>query len=389
MRIGIVTGEYPPMEGGVGAFTRELSLALKDLGHEIHIVTTAIGDAQGPVQERGLAVHRQIPRWGRMGIQKAGRLLEQITPDIVNLQYEIAAYGMSGWINLLPGALMRKAMAPLVVTFHDLLPPYLFPKAGMLRQQTVWRLARHADAIIATNAEDRRMLEPKVGSRGIPVRTIPIGSNISSDVAPDYDRASYRARYGWAHHDLVVGFFGFMNRSKGIEALLRAVALLRSRGDRVQLLFIGGRIGTSDATNASYADEIDGMIDDLGLAPVVHRTGFASQREVSAALKSVDVCALPYRDGANLRRGTLHAALAHGCAIITTTPRAIVPELAEGANIVLVPPDDPGALADAICTVGADTGLRAQLGSGAAELAARFTWPRIAAKTAAFFETLV
>jgi hypothetical protein len=28
MRIGIITGEYPPMEGGVGAFTQELSLRM-------------------------------------------------------------------------------------------------------------------------------------------------------------------------------------------------------------------------------------------------------------------------------------------------------------------------------------------------------------------------
>ena len=39
LKIGIVTGEYPPHQGGVGDFTREIAHALADLGHEVHIVT--------------------------------------------------------------------------------------------------------------------------------------------------------------------------------------------------------------------------------------------------------------------------------------------------------------------------------------------------------------
>ena len=40
MRIGLVTGEYPPLEGGVGAFTEQLARALHARGHEIHVITT-------------------------------------------------------------------------------------------------------------------------------------------------------------------------------------------------------------------------------------------------------------------------------------------------------------------------------------------------------------
>ncbi|MEZ4516231.1 MAG: glycogen/starch synthase [Chloroflexota bacterium] len=34
----MVTGEYPPMEGGVGAFTEQLAQALAALGHEVHVI---------------------------------------------------------------------------------------------------------------------------------------------------------------------------------------------------------------------------------------------------------------------------------------------------------------------------------------------------------------
>ena len=388
MRIGIITGEYPPMEGGVGAFTQELSLALHHLGHQIHILTSGTDAAGEQTVEAGLMVRRTVPHWGVSGIRQACGWLQALSPDVASLQYEPAAYGMKGWITALPRLLQRSPHPPLVITFHDLLPPYLFPKAGPLRQWSVWQMARRAAACIATNREDQQALTPVLGPEGPPIRLIPIGSNIATALPPGYDRERTRNRYGFGPRDLVVGFFGFINRSKGIETLLEAVARLRDADHPIHLLLVGGRTGTSDAANARYADEVDGLIRDLHLESRIHRTGFAAHQDVSAALRAIDVCALPYRDGANLRRGTLHAALAHGCAIVTTTPNLPVAELQHEAGALLVPPETPPALAEAILRLGADTALRRRLSAAAAELAGRFSWPAIAAETAVLFETL-
>ena len=43
MKIGLITGEYPPQQGGVGDFTRELARALIAAGHEAQVITTAAG----------------------------------------------------------------------------------------------------------------------------------------------------------------------------------------------------------------------------------------------------------------------------------------------------------------------------------------------------------
>jgi glycosyltransferase involved in cell wall biosynthesis len=393
MRICLITGEYPPMEGGVGAFTQALAGALKVLGHDLSIVTTALdADHSGKqaisVDEDGITVYRSVASWRRRGVAQAVKIVEEIAPDIINLQYEVAAYGMKGWVTRLPDLLQHRLTSPTCVTFHDLLPPYLFPKAGSLRQRSVWHLASAADGAIVTNAEDLQYLTAELQSRGstTPVQMIPIGSNINTEVTPDYDREAYRARYDWGAGELVIGFFGFLNRSKGVNALIEALSLLRSRGHRAKLLFIGGRTGTSDSTNAAYAAEIDALIEELHLTPHIRRTGFASQEEVSAALYAVDVCALPYRDGANLRRGTLHAALAHGCAIVTTTPTAPLSELENDVHAIFVTPDSADALANALAMVGTDVALRNRLGKAAATLAQRFTWPQIAAESVAFFE---
>jgi len=389
MRIAIVTAEYPPLEGGVGDFTRQLGLALTAQGHEIHILTNLDGKPD-ITQEDGVTIHREIGDWGWACHHRINRWIHKLAPEIVNIQYQAAAYQMRGGINLFPRWQGRDLEAPLVTTFHDLLPPYLFPKAGPLRQWAVWQMARYCDGVIVTNDEDYTTLSQSLdaGGQRPQTRLIHIGSNIAPSPPPDYDRCIWRSHHRLPDDALLVGFFGFLNASKGVKTLLNALAHLVEAGMPVYLVFIGGRTGSSDITNLTYADEIDALIAALGLQERVLRTGFTTPTEVSAALLAADICVLPYRDGASLRRGTLHACLAHGLPIITTTPRAPIPALQDGENLLLVPPQDPAALAEAILRLWHEPDLRLHLGQQAAALAAEFSWERIAAHTVEFFRQL-
>ena len=53
------------------------------------------------------------------------------------------------------------AGVPVVVTFHDLRVPYLFPKAGRLRPAAVTHLARAAAGVIATDPADEAELKQR------------------------------------------------------------------------------------------------------------------------------------------------------------------------------------------------------------------------------------
>jgi len=66
-----------------------------------------------------------------------------------------------------------------------------------------------------------------------------------------------------------------------------------------------------------------------------------------------------------------------------------VPELRHGENILLVPPDAPVALAEAIARLAVDAGLRRRLGEGAARLTQDFTWGKIAEKTETLYEEIL
>ncbi len=47
MHIMFVTGEYPPQQGGVGAYTAELGRALVEQGVRVSVVTSSAVDASG------------------------------------------------------------------------------------------------------------------------------------------------------------------------------------------------------------------------------------------------------------------------------------------------------------------------------------------------------
>jgi len=164
----------------------------------------------------------------------------------------------------------------------------------------------------------------------------------------------------------------------GGEELVRALARAPARH---ALLMIGGRVGTSDPTNEGYAARVERLIAELGVGDRVKWTGYVSTEQVSAALLSADILVLPYRDGISFRRGSLHAALAHGCPILSTVPRVEIPELDEGENVLLVPPRDPGALCQAARQAEQDPVLRRRIGDGARALASHFSWERIAERT--------
>ncbi len=392
MRVLLVTGEYPPMQGGVGDYTHELGVALGELGAEVHVLTSqaAQGDHPGPPSSSAEPrVHARVPRWGWRTWGVLREMIRGLRPDVVHVQYQAAAYGLHPALNLMPYGLLRQGLpARLAVTFHDLRVPYLFPKAGPLRRWAVLRLARIADLAVATNTADFQELRMSGGVRRLEL--IPIGSNIRGQPPPGYDRAAWRARLGLDAGDVLLGYFGFLNASKGGETLIRALAELVRRGVPARLLMIGGQVGASDPTNAAYLQRVRALIDRLGMAARVHWTGYVSQAEVSGHLLAVDVCVLPYQDGASFRRGSLMAALAHGLPIVTTRPPREYPEpeppgrsmprLIDGGNVLLVPPEDPLAIADAVQRLLAAPALRATLAREARRLAEAFRWDGIAAR---------
>lgn len=373
------------MRGGVGGYTKELSRALAQQGLEVSIITSRKG---GPEGVEWAQVFPVVSRWGWNSWQAVIDIMKSVRPQILHIQYQTAAFGMHPAINFLPLRLrLMRGELRSVVTFHDLRVPYLFPKAGSARIWVTKALARWTDAVIVTNREDEIRMEEYLPD--LERYLVPIGSNIPAHPPPGYRRDVKRAQWGVGPETTLLSYFGLLNESKGAETLVRALDALMGRGYEMVLLMVGGRIGASDPTNLAYAERVERLIDQLGLGGRIFWTGYIDQEEVSANLLASDICVLPYRDGASLRRGSFMAALAHGLAIVSTYPQVEIPELIEGENIILVPPDDVEALAERIASLVSDRGKRQRLAQGARDLAGAFTWEGIAKETVSIYRQLL
>ncbi len=381
MRIGIITGEYPPMQGGVGAYTQILARNLLELGHHVNIIAP-----EGSIENtHNISLDAVVTSWNLLTLFKIRQWASRNALDVVCLQFETAAYNMSAWIHFLPHLLGK---IPLIVTFHDLLVPYLFPKAGQIRHWIMRHLARSTDAIIMTNQEDLMTLGD-INTRTL----IPIGSNIETNLPDGYDREAWRNKAGVATDDFLIAFFGFMNRTKGVEILLEDVAIIRDYYNYpIKIIMIGGRTGDSDPSNIQYAQDIDHLIEKYALTDHIHWTGYVDEKQVSAYLTASDAVALPFRDGASYRRGSLMAAIHHSTAIITTEPNVYIPLFVNGENMLLAPMQvlDENCppyihISQEILRLYRDRELREHLRKGAKALSTHFEWRNIAENHISFF----
>jgi glycosyltransferase involved in cell wall biosynthesis len=365
------------MLGGVGAYTRILAHTMAKQGHEVFILTTV----QAREDEARIRLSPKIRQWSIGSLNTIRQWAAESRLDVINIQYQTAAYRMSPWIHFIPDNLRK---LPVVTTFHDLRFPYLFPKAGRMRDWIVMHLARASDGAIATNHEDMQRLSD------LPCTAlIPIGSNILQPLPPDFDPQMWRAKAGAAANDLLLAHFGLVNHSKGLDILLEALAILRTDDVPARIVIIGGDAGSSDSTNVNYHREIQAMIERLDLTSYVHITGFLDEETVGKFLAASDMVALPFRDGASYRRGSLMAAIRYGCPIVTTQPTVNIPTFVNGENMLLVPPGDTQGLVEAIHLLHQSPELRKRLKQGASRLASNFDWSQLGQDTVAFFERVI
>ena len=376
--------------GGVADYTAQLAEQLKARGCALQIITTAVPGVRASEEIS------PIPHWTPGSIRQITRVICGFRADIVHLQYQTAAFGLSWVANALPALLRAQGIrAPLITTFHDLRPPYLFPRAGRLRPLATHLLLGGSRMSIFTEPADLVRAHPRR-----PSFWIPIGAGVAADPQQVPSRSHARNRLGIDAETQVVAFFGFVNHSKGVEVLIRAAERLLHQARDIVVLFIGEGVGASDPTNRVTLREVEEEAARRGVARHMLHTGPLSSAEVSCALAAADCAALPFSDGASLRRSSLLTCLAHGVPVVTTIPTP-TPTLAHGhliepfteqsgvalgeERMVLVPRGDDAELARRVAELLDDPARRDQLGEAGRALAARLSWPRIAEATLAVY----
>jgi glycosyltransferase involved in cell wall biosynthesis len=163
---------------------------------------------------------------------------------------------------------------------------------------------------------------------------------------------------------------GRLVEKKGHDTMLEAGVLLRDRGLAFRIEVIG---------EGPLRVQLEETIRRLGLNGQVALLGSRDHGEVRAAYDRAHVFVLPCRQTSVGDRDGLPVAIVEAMAVgvpVVSTPVAGIPELVrDDISGILVPPDDPARLADAVERVLSDAALRSRLIAGGRAVASRYNLP--------------
>jgi glycosyltransferase involved in cell wall biosynthesis len=161
-----------------------------------------------------------------------------------------------------------------------------------------------------------------------------------------------------------IGFVGRLVRSKRIDHIIRAFALVAASRPEAELWIVGGGSDTVTAGLRALAES-------LGCAGRVHFTGYVSAQERDAIVASLDCLAM-----ASVREGwgmVVSEAGRFGVPSVAYDVDGLRDAVVDGQTGLLVPEQTPDALAAAMERVIADRELRDRLGAGAAAYIEEFS----------------
>lgn len=226
-----------------------------------------------------------------------------------------------------------------------------------------------ADRVVVVS----RVLERTLVAQGVPAAKILVNPNaVDPDLfGPHVDGTVVRQKLGFAPEDVVVGFSGTFGLWHGIPTLAATLAPLAGSRPQVRWLLIG---------DGPLRNLVDSAVQEHELTDRVRLPGLVPHARMPAYLAACDIVVSPHgrqADGSEFFGSPtkLFEYMAAGRPIVASAVGQIADVLEHERTALLVLPDDPTALADAITRLVDDADLRARLGDAARTAAVeRHTW---------------
>lgn len=379
MRV-VLVGPTHPYKGGIAQHTTLLAHRLAAAGHEVDLWSWSEQYPQRlyPGQQRVPDDQPELPVYPRTsyplswrrpdGWLRAGRRMAGYDVAVVVVVTPVQAPAYLAMISALRA---RSGTGPrrrtrVVALCHNVLP-HERGKADLPLTKAV--LSR-ADALLVHSEQEKTKAESlaKPHAKIVVTPLPPLALTGEPGAEPSAEVSRSRTEFDGAGRRLL--FFGMVRRYKGLDVLLRALAQVPD----VRLVVAGEFWEDEAATRA--------LIADLGLADRVDlRSGYVASSDVPSLFSAADALALPYR--ASTASAHAYIAHSHGIPVIATTVGTMPEQVRDDVDGLLVPPEDPAALAAAIRRL-YSPGVLDRLQAGARDSGARGGEDLWAAYVAAF-----
>ncbi len=348
IRILIVTVDYPPIEGGIGTLTLEVSRELSRQGYEVtvlapHFPSMESFDDQEPV--RVVRFNGYNLGWFRL-FPLLARARTLVPHNDLVLAINITYGGFTG---LLARSLFGVPFATLAYGYEFLKFKSIWPAAALLRY--IYGQSRGVIAI-------SQFTRSKLIEFGVPPKQI---AAILPGATPEPEPgeavvASLRAKYPIEGKRLILAV-GRLVQRKGHLTLVRAMPRIIAKVPNAHLFVVGQGPAMSSCSRAAFR---------MGVRDNITFAGALSTAEVQALYSLCDVFALPTGEGAH---GQVEGfglvfteAHAHGKPVVAGKSGGAIEAVADGETGLLVEPEDADALAAALIRVLTDSELARKLG---------------------------
>ena len=285
---------YPPAHDGIGNYTWTIATAMREAGVDIGVV----------VPRRAPAAPPEILGAVNAGPHEYAKLratIAQLAPDIIHVQFAIAAFGSrAGALLRRIDALRRDLKIPIVVTLHEFTrESALLPVAGGALYR---RVASHCDQVIVHTDMAKNAVVDRFGVPASKVTVIPHPSAQPRVVTASCD--DLRSRFGLDGARVMLAF-GFIHVDKGLDDLVRALGILRAGGcaplNNYVLVVAGavrprrGVFRAFEARDRLHFSRVMALARRNGVRDRLVMTGYVPVGEVATWFNLADVVVLPYR----------------------------------------------------------------------------------------------
>ena len=378
--------------GGMNVYVRELARDLGARGVEVDVFTRWREKDDPRIQQLGpnaRVVHIQsgpIGYWPKMAVYEhldefTSELIEHVAREGRSYDLVHAHYWLSAKV---ARTLEQRWSVPVVQMFHTL---GLVKREVMdedidgesdIRVEIEREAVRKSAAIVAASEIELGELRRLYRANTARVAVIPCG--VDPTVFHPIRTADAREKLGRDQCERLILFVGRIEQIKGIDVLLRALALLFFRRPELRsevcLLVIGGALDPGDdAPETEKIIELRRLVHEHRMEANVAFVGSREQEALALYYAAADVCAVPsLTESFGL---VALEAMACGTPVVGTRVGGLQTVIEDGESGLLVPAGDYQALAEAIAQVLTDARLRIHLAHGARDRAERFTWTRV------------
>jgi glycosyltransferase involved in cell wall biosynthesis len=346
VRVLHIYKDYYPVPGGIENNIRQLAVGLRRLGVETQVLVT--NTQRHTVHE--LIDDVPVVKTGRLFNLSSAPLSLSFYPYLWHLEASVdIAHLHMPYPPAELGQLLLGRGRRFVATYHsDIVRQRVL---GALYRPFLWQTLRRAHLIAVSNPTYIQD-SPFLRAHAQKCRVVHFGIDLARfarSAEAEARAAAWRARFG--HRPLVL-FVGRLRHYKGVHVLLAALARLPAE---VQALIAGS--GPLEARLRAQAQA-------YGVADRAHFLGTLDDEEVAALYHAADVFVLPSTNRAETFGIVQLEAMACGKPVICT-------ELGTGTSYVnqhgitglVIPPNDPDALAAAVQHLLANPELRAAMGA--------------------------